>query len=207
MQPDPRRLVRSPALPILLLFIVALLDSARWARRWGLVMTGVLDEPAHLATAALVILAACGSGRLLRQRRLIGTALVVSVFIDVDHLPLYAGVTGIAAGGRPYSHSLSSVAVLMLLGLVCGRRARPFLVGAVLGVGLHLARDVASGPGVPLGWPLNPTNLLLPYSTYAAALIVLTGIAIGRRIRIDRSGGDLGQTRRGAPIADRLRPS
>ena len=33
-------------------------------------------------------------------------------------------------------------------------------------------RDMATGPGVPLLWPLLPENLLLPYPVYAGLMVV-----------------------------------
>jgi inner membrane protein len=46
---------------------------------------------------------------------------------------------------------------------------------------LHIVRDIATGPGVPLLWPLLPENFLLPYPVYLA-LMALS--AVGSTIRL-----------------------
>ncbi len=162
--------------PLALLLLVLLLDAVQRARSWPVVVVGVLDEPAHLATALL------GLGALapLRtSRRAWWAALVAAVAIDLDHVPLYLTDGAFAVdGGRPPTHSLLTVAVAAALPLVLRRR---WPLGVVAGLLLHLARDVATGPGVPLLWPVDGTSLLVPYPAYAAALVVLAGVAYARR--------------------------
>lgn len=152
-------------------------------------MTGVLDEPAHLATAALVLLALGGWSRLVRYRLAALVVLAASVAIDVDHIALYAGVPHVASHGRPYTHSLATVVLLLLGAAGCRRgrgrgrgwsRGRTVLVAAAAGVCLHFLRDVATGPGLPLWWPLTGANVLLPYRWYVWALVTVSLVAAVR---------------------------
>ncbi|PWW21811.1 LexA-binding, inner membrane-associated putative hydrolase [Geodermatophilus normandii] len=144
----------------------------------------MLDEAAHLATAWLV-LAAAG----LRTRQpLVAWALLAVVTIDVDHVPLYLGVPlATMPGGRPVTHSLALAAVLVAAALLA-RRRRTALLGLSLGVLLHLARDLFSGWGAPLLWPLLPVNVRLPLAAHAVALALLTGVAVAVRTARPVSG-------------------
>src|SRR4051812_534468 len=133
-----------------------------------------LDEPAHLATAAL-LLAAAGT---LRQSRAVLFALTASVAIDADHLPLYAGAP-MGAQGRPPTHSLVTPIVLAVAGLAV-RRWRSELLGCAVGVGLHLVRDIATGPGIPLAWPITGRAFEVPYPAYLALLVAAAAATTGR---------------------------
>ena len=155
-------------LPAALLALVLLLDVGVAADP-PLLLLGLLDEPAHLATAglALLVLGVRGLPALL--------ALAGSVGIDADHVPLYLGVPHVeAAGGRPLTHSLLTLAVLGALSL-----RWPHLRWVALGVALHLLRDAFTGPGVPLLWPLDVV-VLLPYAPYAVLLAGLAAVAAVR---------------------------
>jgi inner membrane protein len=144
---------------------IGALDLVHAAANWPVVVVGLLDEPAHVLTAYLLLLA---MGRPLAPARRDVWALSGAVLIDVDHLPLFLGCPGWAvAGGRPPTHSLALVLVLLCAGLA-GRRAAALRYLAV-GVLLHFVRDLATGPGVPLLWPLG-SSVLLPYAGYAALL-------------------------------------
>lgn len=153
------------------LCLVLLVDRAQHGKSWPLPQLALLDESAHLVTAALVLGAAS---------RAVGGpvwpwVLIGSVAVDLDHLPGYLGVSGFAAhGGRPLSHSLAAVLALALVGGVARPALRLPLVGLAGGVMLHLARDLATGPGVPLLWPLIPGNVRLPYPVYVGLLVVST---------------------------------
>ncbi len=154
---------------------VLLLDAVQFARPWPVPIAGLLDEPAHLATAWLG-LAALAPRRL--SRRAWVAALAASVLIDVDHVPLYLTDGGFAVdGGRPPTHSLLLAALLAVAALP--RRTR-WLLGAAAGVVLHLARDVATGPGIPWLWPLTDATARLPYPAYA---VVLAGLAVLAAVR------------------------
>lgn len=164
--------------PLLLVPAVLLLDAVLQARAWPVPVLGLLDEPAHLATAWLGLAAL--APRALSHRAW-WAALVASVAVDVDHLPLYLGNGAFSVdGGRPPTHSLLLVALLALLAVP--PRAR-WLLGAAAGVVLHLTRDLVTGPGVPLLWPLADANLRLPYWPYAAVLVALAVAASARAAR------------------------
>ena len=160
--------------------LVAVLGLDQLQKRYahGILAAGLLDEPAHAATALLALLAFAGAPWLVRHPQLSLSALVCSMAIDVDHIPLYLGVPHIAAGGRPDSHSLVTVATLGAAYLLTGRR--PWLLGAGIGVLLHFVRDVATGPGLRLWWPLGSADVRAPYPAYIAALGVLTLLAVVR---------------------------
>lgn len=165
-----RRAASSRLLPPALVVLVLLVDLAITLLDPPLLPLGLLDEPAHLATAGLALLAA----RVLDVRAL--WVLAGSVLLDADHVPLYLGVPGVeAAGGRPLTHALLPTAVLVLLGL----RWRP-LRWVAAGVGLHLLRDAFTGPGVPLLWPLDVV-VLLPYGLYAGVLVALAALGLRGR--------------------------
>jgi inner membrane protein len=177
---DPKMMCFVPAA---LVVVVVLLDLAVERVGGSALVVGLLDEPAHLATAALVLLA-------LPSFPLRATVLVLvgSVGLDVDHIPLYLHVPHVAAaGGRPVTHSLLSVAVL-LLAAGLAPRGRPYLLPLAGGVLLHFVRDIATGPGIPLLWPYNHA-VLLPYELYLAILIALTLFATAKRLHILRLRG------------------
>jgi inner membrane protein len=150
--------------PLAALAVVAGLDLVMGSRRWPTVVVGVLDEPAHLLTAAIVLAALPAAARLNWPWALAG-----AVLIDLDHIPLYVWGDAVEGdGGRPGTHSLATV--LLLLGLAALLpRGRTALTGLAVGVSLHLVRDVATGPGIPLAWPF-PGRAEIPYTWYAAAL-------------------------------------
>ena len=152
--------------------IIAALDLVDRSRSWGTAVLAVLDEPAHLLTAWLVWAAVSP------RRPLPGAlpwVLVGAVAIDVDHLPLYMGHTEfLVHGGRPPTHSLITVGVLAVLALVT-RRARVF-GGLAVGVLLHFLRDLATGPGIPVAWPLVDVSVRVPYVMYA--VVVATAVLV-----------------------------
>ncbi len=185
---------RSPVVPVLLLAVVLVLDAVAGSRRWPVPAAALLDEPAHLATAVLVLVAVAGPRWLRIHRRFAAAACIASVAIDVDHVPLYAHVRHIAVdGGRPFTHSLSTVAVLLGLALLV-RGRRPAWAGEVagvaVGVALHLFRDLASGPGVSLFWPVYVPGLHLPYGAYAVLLGVAAAAGVARMVAGRRAGRD-----------------
>jgi inner membrane protein len=180
---DSSRLIRIG--PAALMMIVFASDEAKTHAR-GIVEIGVLDEPAHLANAGLVLVALCGWTWLVRHRSEAFTVLLCAVLIDVDHLPLYLGFPQIAPGGRPFSHSLTTVVALQLVVAVVPRRWRRWPLAAECGVILHLVRDVATGPGLPLFWPASESNVLLPYPAYAAVIVGLGLVATVRLLTAGR---------------------
>ena len=145
----------------------------------GTLALGLLDEPAHLATTLIVLLAVA---TLAGVRRMAGPALwfaagalVAGNAIDVDHVPALLGSDFLTEGTpRPYSHSLITVAALLLLARVARGRGRPLLAGAAVGVLLHLFRDLATAP-VSLWWPFDSAPSSLPYPIYS---VVVGGLAL-----------------------------
>jgi inner membrane protein len=136
---------------------------------------GPLDGVAHLLTTALLL------ALMTRQRNPVfrTAALVASVLIDLDHIPIYAGWHPlIAHAPRPYTHSLTTVVVAGILACLMSRRARCILAGIAVGVLFHLVRDVATA-GVPLFWPVSTVNVQVPYALYAA---VMVGSAVALRV-------------------------
>jgi inner membrane protein len=179
----PRR-PESIRLAVLLVVVVLVADLA-----WSLIegSTGTLayaliDEPAHLATCAIALLAfAAATGRAL-SRRFVVAALLASTVIDVDHLPHYLG-SDLLMGSlpRPYTHSLLMVAALLALAWTLRGGSREIALGVAFGVAAHLVRDLATGPGVPLFWPLSTAAVSVPYALYAAALLALGAVAATAR--------------------------
>lgn len=158
-----------------LLVMVLLIDFLGPLGQLPLVVMGLLDETAHVGTTWLAL-------RLLRRRwpgMAIWTAVAATVFIDVDHVPAQFFETQVLTAGtsRPYSHSALTVIVLLLLSAVA-RRSRWVLLGAALGVALHLFRDLATGPGVALLWPVSSDSVTLPYAPYTLSLAALVALPL-----------------------------
>jgi inner membrane protein len=165
--------------------VVLLLDLILVTRGWPVPVVGVLDEPAHLLTAWLVLAAASGRTTALR---VLPWVLAGAVLLDLDHVPLFLGLDVTATqSGRPVTHSLATVAVLLAAALVVRPWRRP-LTALAIGAGTHLLRDLCTGPGVPLSWPLSDADVRLPYLAYLLVLAALAGAAGVRRIS-GRAGG------------------
>ena len=174
-------------LPIGLMVLITVLDVINRATPFQVFLTGLLDEPAHLATSVLILLALAGGRRLARHTTLTVTALAASLLIDIDHIPLFAGVPSVADdGGRPYSHSLTTVVVLAAAWFITGRRW-PVLAGAAIGVCLHFTRDIATGPGLQLLWPVSSAFIRMPYAWYLTLVVVLALVCILRALIPRRS--------------------
>jgi membrane-bound metal-dependent hydrolase YbcI (DUF457 family) len=134
----------------------------------------VVDEPAHLATGLVFVLALltlAGSRR--APLSFLAAAIVAGVAIDLDHVPGLLGWHGLTQGTpRPYTHSLATPVVLIAVGALLGGRAKPIAFGAAFGVCAHLFRDLCTGPGLALAWPLSGAAVRLPYLAFAAGLIL-----------------------------------
>lgn len=153
------------------------LDVVRSLGKWPVILEGGRDGAAHLLTALLILAAVLPAV----TERFAGWVLVGAVVIDLDHIPLYAWHVGTVTGnGRPVTHSLGTVIALLALAAL-GRRWRTPLLGLALGVVFHYVRDIATGPGLPLTWPLSTANVRLPYLVYVAVLVALAGVATWRR--------------------------
>lgn len=173
----PRR-VALTLLPLAALGLVAGLDAlSEHFDSGSLLVLGLLDEPAHLATAWLFLAAFLP----VQARTTWLWALIGAVAIDVDHVPLYLWHVGAAdPNSRPVTHSLATVVLLVVIAAVASHRLRAPLLGVALGTVLHFVRDLAEGPGVPLLWPFDATNVTLPHGTYLLVLAVVAGAAAAR---------------------------
>lgn len=162
-----------------------------------LVVVGILDWAAHLATAVLVLV---NLPFALPARTLIA-ALLASVVIDLDHVPQYLGEQFLTAGApRPYTHSLASiVAALAVAALLRRGTHRAIAVGVALGLVAHLARDVATGPGVALLWPITSAGVRIPFWVEAAGLAALAtrGWLLADRLPLIARSSDASSRRRG----------
>jgi inner membrane protein len=151
-------------------------------------MRGLLDEPAHLATALVILGALIRVRGVLPGQRFGWAMLACSVLIDLDHLPDEFGSEVLTNGTpRPYTHALWSVIVLTLawavarLLVIRSGRSRPaavelILAGAACGVAAHFVRDIASAP-MSFWWPVTDMAVEVPYWWYVLALAVM--IAVG----------------------------
>jgi membrane-bound metal-dependent hydrolase YbcI (DUF457 family) len=149
----------------------------------GSLAYGLVDEPAHLATCAVAVLALAALRGSWPPGRFVAAALISSVAIDLDHIPGYLEahfLTG--AMPRPYTHGLLLVVGLLLLGRLTSRQhLRQILLGIAFGVSAHLLRDLATGPGVGLLWPLTEAPIELPYAVYATVLLAAATACLLRR--------------------------
>ncbi len=157
--------------PLLLAAAALAFDAAERRIPFGVWTTGPVDEVAHLCTAALGLLVlACF---IEAPRRFYVAALIASVAIDVDHIPLYLGLLGNQAQ-RPVTHSLATVAVFVAVA-AASRRHRAVLAGVTTGLVLHFARDIAEGyPGVRVFWPLQDTSWRVSYWWFLGMIVVFT---------------------------------
>jgi inner membrane protein len=168
--PSSLREIRWWAGPLLAAVALAF-DAADRRIPFGVWTTGLLDEVAHLSTAALGLLVlACFVDT---PGRFYVGALIASVAIDVDHIPLYLGLLGNPAQ-RPLTHSLAAVAAFAAAA-AASRRYRAVLAGMTTGLVLHFARDIAEGyPGVRVFWPLQDTSWLVSYRWFLGMIVVFT---------------------------------
>jgi inner membrane protein len=144
---------------------------------------GMIDEPAHLATAVIVLAAMGWWG----GRRFAIGALVASVAIDLDHIPTYLGAHFLSQGTpRPYTHSLATVVIVGLVALALRGHWGDVLLGAGVGLLSHLFRDMSEPgqqSGVALFWPISDASVRLPYAAYATSMVALVLIGLMRRSR------------------------
>ncbi len=174
----PRFLAGGPALaygPIVALSTVMGLDLALSQRPWPVVLVGLLDEPAHLLTTLIIL----GARPWVMLRGRWRWVLIGSVAIDIDHLPMYTFASTFAANGRPPTHSLFTVSALLVLAALVSSQLRAPLIAVSFGICSHLIRDLATGPGVPLYWPLSEASVHVPFVAYA----VLLGVCAAQSTR------------------------
>ena len=161
-----------------------------WLTGWhgmNFAMRGLLDWPAHLATALVILGALIRVRRSVPDQRFGWTMLACSVLIDLDHLPAEFGSQVLTNGTpRPYTHALWTVIVLALAWAVArffvirSGRPRPatvelVLAGAATGVAAHFVRDIATAP-MSFWWPLTDMAVQVPYWWYVLALAVIISI-------------------------------
>lgn len=151
----------------------------------GTLAYGLFDEPAHLATCAVALGGLALAIRAPLGRRFVVAALIGSVAIDLDHIPGYLG-SDVLTGPlpRPYTHSVAIILLLLAAAIVLrGLSARQILLGLAFGISTHLIRDISTGPGISLLWPLDDTAIRMPYAFYATALAIAVVARLSRRAR------------------------
>jgi membrane-bound metal-dependent hydrolase YbcI (DUF457 family) len=174
--------LRRPQVSLISLLVAAVLGlDLLWALvadSTGTIAFGLVDEPAHMATCAIALLVASAiSGRRLPTSFAVA-ALLASVAIDLDHLPGYLGWDGLTEGApRPYTHGLFPIVALLAFGFLAPRRYRPVMLGLAFGASAHLLRDAATGPGVPMLWPLDDV-ISVPYALFASLLVATVAVAV-----------------------------
>ena len=168
--------------------VIAVADGfARWDTP-SIGLWGMLDEPAHAATA-LIALAALG---IAFERRIVIALLAGSVLIDADHIPRLLGSHFLTHGTpRPYTHSLLTVVVVLGVALLLRAPARRLLLVAWAGLLIHFYRDFAEpgGPGISLLWPFSRHAYAFGYLWYGIPVGLMAVIAVVRRAR-ERSRAD-----------------
>jgi inner membrane protein len=171
MQLGGRKSIRWWAYPVLLAGVALAFDAADRSVPFDILISGLLDEPAHLAMAALGLLVlACLVDV---PRRFYAAALIASVAIDLDHIPLYLGLLG-NQDQRPVTHSLATVIVFIGAAAI-SRRHRAVLAGVATGLVLHFARDIAEGrPGVRMLWPLRDAAWTASFWWFLGMIIAFT---------------------------------
>ena len=136
-------------------------------------LVGVVDWIGHLATGLVLV-------ALLRPPLAAAVAIMVfSVVLDLDHLPAELG-TDVLMGDapRPYPHSLLT---LLVAAAVAAATRAPVAVGALVGLSGHLFRDLGTGDGVPVLWPVSDLGASIPFAAYVAVLALAAAVAAAGR--------------------------
>jgi membrane-bound metal-dependent hydrolase YbcI (DUF457 family) len=138
-------------------------------------LSGVVDEAAHAATGVALLAALPGADDGFARGLAAG-----SILLDVDHLPELWGRRWLRPRGvRPLPHTLAVPALLLTH---AARRSNRVALGAAVGLGGHLLRDLATGKtAVPLLWPLTRRPFSVRYRKYAAVMAVLAALSASRR--------------------------
>ena len=155
-------------------------------------LRGLLDEPAHLATALIILGAGVRVHGKQPDQRFGWTMLACAVLIDLDHVPAEFGIDSLTSGTpRPYTHALWTVIALALawttvrLFMIWSGRPRPataelVMLGAACGVAAHFVRDISTAP-MSFWWPVTDSAVEAPYWWYVLALAVMIAIGPVRR--------------------------
>ncbi len=134
---------------------------------------GAIDEPAHLATGALVLANLPANSPAWTAAFAAGC-----VAVDVDHVPLIPQRKRLPKRTpRPGAHTLLVPAGLAAAAGFTRGRAREALLGLAAGTCTHFLRDVATGTGLQPLRPLSRRAVKLPGAAYAAAIGVLAARA------------------------------
>jgi inner membrane protein len=178
---ENRLLSPGPKLVILVILLFAA-DQAlfQWLGVKSIGFQGPFDETAHLLTTLLVVWALFPGF----DRSQLLPVLIASCAIDLDHIPGEFGSTILTGGGpRPFTHSLATVAVLLVVALLW-RRQRLLFFALMLGVMSHLWRDLAepAGSHVPLFWPVTDRGVHLSPVFYLSSIAIFGGIALARAL-------------------------
>lgn len=163
--------------------MIAVADLLIWRWKAPYAMEALLDESAHAATG-LLALTAFG---VVFDASVVGSVLAGSLLIDLDHLPHVFGSQILEHGvPRPYTHSVGTVVLLIVVGLLLAGRTRTLTLVAMLALVLHLFRDAAEpgGPGVSLAWPLSDHAFAVRYVWYAALMVAFAAVALIQHARI-----------------------
>ncbi len=181
-----------PAWPPGLLAAVFACDLLRDHRVRSRAVTGVLDEVAHLSTTGLALLALRDRAWLERRRGDVAVALAASVLVDLDHVRLPVGSASVVGGGRSIAHSVTSVAAALLVSAAAPAPWDRRSSAAAAGLTLHFARDVATGYGLRLWWPVHRGVVKVHYGAYAAACTAAALAGVERLRRGSRRPGMIG---------------
>lgn len=165
--------------------VIVLIDRWLAAAERTLLQTGLVDECAHLLTAAL--LASAIPARL--PVGFIAGMIAGTVVIDVDHLPLILGSDLLTREtNRPLTHCLLSIVIALAFAGIGPTRWRWLGAGVAAGFAAHFWRDLAtSTAGVPLLWPWLTTGFLTPYPVYLGSLIICVVMVTVRQPRCNAS--------------------
>jgi membrane-bound metal-dependent hydrolase YbcI (DUF457 family) len=174
--------IRRPSAPLILIALLLLLIGDHLERSIGGegVRAGLADELAHLMTG-YIILAVAFRGA---SPKFAAGVLIGSVAIDADHIPQYLHHYFLTEGTqRPYTHSLLTVGVLLVIAGVGPKHWRPFVLGLVVGTIFHFARDLCeSNSGVPLLWPWSYYSYRGSHTVYLIVMGILAWLACVRAI-------------------------
>jgi len=156
------------------LAVVAAADLVLSRKRPRWILVGLFDEPAHLATAGVVLANLHPNSNKWALGFIAGAALP-----DLDHVPLAVSrVHPNVDDPRPVTHCLLAVSPLFAAArLQAPGPTRDALAGAAAGTLAHFARDLAVGTGVQLLQPLSGRSFKVPYPLYLGALAALAARA------------------------------
>jgi inner membrane protein len=136
---------------------------------------GAIDEPAHLATGAVLLANLPAATPAWTAAYAAGC-----VAVDVDHVPLIPRRNRFRRKGpRPVAHTLLVPAGLAAAARFTRGRAREALLGLAAGTCVHFLRDVATGTGLQPLQPLSRRSIRLPASAYGLVLGLLAARARG----------------------------